>query len=173
MDADVPVDAVARVPAGSGLLGVVGPDGDDIVRAVQLDVVRNIIIQRQIAERPVSQQVLVDPHVAVGHHAAELDVDPLAGQVLAVEFQRLAVPADPAAQITAAPLDGAVLGVVVFDPPVVGDVEQAPCRVVEIRAPGAFGIAAQESPRFVDVDGGPGFRRIQGTCSCQKQDAEQ
>ena len=172
VDVHVPVDAVAGIPARRGLLGVVGPDGNDVVGAVQSDIIRNIVVQGQIAHGPVAQQVLVDPHVAVGHDASELDIDPLPGK-LAVKLEVFAVPARPAAEIAAAPLHGAVLVIVVLDPPIVGHIEDAPRGIIESRAPGVFGVTAQELPFFVDVDGRSGFSGMQAKGPRSEQNAEQ
>ena len=75
--ADVTVDSRAGIPARGGLGGGVRLD-DEEVRLAGLEVVGEVVAETDVAVRAVAEVVAVDPDVAVGHDAVELDPHALA-----------------------------------------------------------------------------------------------
>ena len=156
----MPVDARARVPAGVGLEGVVDADGQH-VRAVELEVLGQIVGEADVAAGPLAERVAVDPDLAVLVDAVELDGDllALAGRGQA---KRLAIPADAGGQVGAlvagrfGPREGP------FDAPVMGQVQGPPGRVVEGRCFGALCLAAGELPAVIHQQ--PLATRFRGAC---------
>jgi hypothetical protein len=148
-EADVPVDAGAGVPARGGLPRVVGADGDD-VRLAEVQMFGQLVAEADVTVGPFAKMMPVDPHVAVRHHAVELDED-AALRVLCGEVEVLAVPADARGQVAAVLARGVLLVERPLDAPVVRHVETAPGRVVELGPLGARPVALEEAPVGVEV----------------------
>ena len=90
-EVDVAVDAGAGIPAGSGLLGVVGADGEEVVAGVE--VAGEFVAEGDVAVGAVAEVESVDPDVGVGHDAVEGDEDLLVSGIVR-EGEVFAVPTD-------------------------------------------------------------------------------
>ena len=129
-DADVAVDAGARVPARGGLRGIVGAHGDHVAAAAEHRLRGDLVAEAHVAVGARAQLGAVDVDVGVRHHAVELDEDALA---LLGGGQRevLAVPADAGGQVAAVAQRRRVLIERALDAPVVRHVQRAPAGVGE------------------------------------------
>ena len=125
-EADVAIDSGAGVPAGGGLGGVVAADGEGVGGGgAEVEVAGEFVAESDVAVGALAEVVAVDPDVAVGHDAVELDEDAAVG-VGDGDGEVFAIPADTVGEVGSA-LSGRVgLGERAFDGPVVGDAEGAP-----------------------------------------------
>jgi len=88
------VDAASGVPTGGGLHRIVHPHGNHIgFGGPEGHFAGQFILKGAVSERPFPQMLSVDPDIAVGHNAFELDKDSLPG-FRSGNDQVLAVPSD-------------------------------------------------------------------------------
>ena len=104
-----------------------------------------------------AEEEAIDPDVAVGHDAVEVDEDALAA-IGSGDGEGFAVPADAGGQESSSAASG-VPGVErALDAPVVRQVEGAPRRIVEGGGLGAGGVGFEEAPALIERTG------IRGVC---------
>jgi hypothetical protein len=146
----VTVDAGAGVPAQGRLERVVDAHGEDVGAAVRGQELREVVAEADEAVGPATEELPVDPDLAVHVDAVELHDDLLPGH--GGEREALPVPADPVVEVAAR---GLALGRRVerpLDAPVVGQVERAPGGVVEAGPPRGRVVPELEAPAAVEGD---------------------
>ncbi len=150
--AHVAVNAGAGIPAGGGLLRVIGADREQVrPGCAEVQVTGQIVPEGHVAVGPLAEMEAVDPNVAVGHHAIEFDGNTPRG-IVCRQGESFAIPADAGREECARAAGGILLVERAFDGPVVRNVEPAPGTVHEIGLLGAGSIGFEEPP--VAVEGG-------------------
>ena len=99
----VPIDARPGIPARRRLLRIITSHRDHILI---LQMRREVISETGISIRPMPEHLSVDPHIAVGHHAVEIDEDVLVFRIRR-KREMLAIPTNPRAQKRPRPASGA------------------------------------------------------------------
>src|ERR1035437_7120774 len=95
---DVTINARAGVPARRRLGRSVGANGEDIRLAIaEIEIPGQFVLEADVAERPMAKLEAVDPDIAVGHDAVELDEDAALG-IIGGQREMFAIPANAARQ---------------------------------------------------------------------------
>ena len=142
------INSGAGIPAQGRFERIVHPHGQDVGRAVGFQKFGEIITEADEAVGSASEELAVDPDLAVHINPVELDDDLLAGGVR--KRETFPIPAD-------AVREKAVIAVALrrrreraFDAPVVRQVEGAPVGVIELGLLGRRLVAQMEAPACVE-----------------------
>ena len=140
------VNSRAGVPARRGLGGSVGAHGDDIggVRA-HIEVRGQVVAEAHVTQRAGSKRVAIDPHLAVLHHAVELDPYPLVPEGRR-QHEALPIPSHAGGQERARAAGLVGLRKRSGNAPIVGHGKLPPAGIVELRLLGRGHIGLQEAP---------------------------
>ena len=156
----VAIDSRAGIPARRMVLGR-EPHSQHILAGAEAKVRSEVEREADIAVRPASQFLPVQPHPRVGHSAIEQHAE-IAPAPAFGDGEMLAIPARP--------VDRQRAGMRVLlrierpvDRPIVRQTDGDPPRIVEIRLLGTVGRALQEPPIIVETDAALGNRyRVSG-----------
>src|ERR1035437_3467294 len=95
---NVTIDTRATVPARRRLGRSVGADGEGIRLSIaEIGMPGQFVLEADVAERPMAKLEAVDPDIAVGHDAVELDEDAALG-IIGGQREMFAIPANAARQ---------------------------------------------------------------------------
>jgi hypothetical protein len=94
---DVPVNARAGIPPRRRLGGIICAHAQHVSLVAKIQMAGQVIAKARVAGRALAQMKAIDPDIAVGHHAVEVDENTLAG-VLPAKREGLAIPTHPRRQ---------------------------------------------------------------------------
>ena len=128
---DIPIDAGPRIPAAATWLDI-GTNGDVVWLAAVFQVGREVVAQTHISIRALTQQVAIDPDLAV-----HIDTVKIHGDFLAfVRFgkrERFAIPTDAAGKVADRRAPGHLGIVGLLDAPVVRHIQFPPLGIIKPR----------------------------------------
>ena len=127
-EADIPVDAGARVPAGVPDARVVHADGQNVFVGAEFQQWRQIAGEAFVPVGPPAHQKTVEPDLRMVVHAVQLEGHPVS-PLRRIHLEVPAIPGDPAGGESVAV--AILLAKRPLDAPVVGDVDPPPARVVK------------------------------------------
>src|SRR5436853_3809637 len=120
------------------------------------------IAKADIAKRPLPQVEAIDPNVAVGHDAIEVNEDATA-RVVSRQPEMFAIPADSCRQKTTRTSRWILLVERPFDTPVMWHVELPPCAVIEVWFLSPWSIASKKTPLAIERRSNSNiWRRLRG-----------
>ena len=144
----VPVDSRAGVPAQGWFGRIIHTNGQDVGGGVGCEKLGEIVAEPDEAVGPASEELAVEPDVAVHIDPVKLDDDLLAGS--GRKREALPIPAGAVREIAAITLALRRRVHGTFDAPVVGHVEGAPACVVEVGPTGSRVILKVEAPAVIE-----------------------
>lgn len=141
---DVSVDSRTGIPPGIRLFRIIHPDDQYILLRPIIQTGRQVIPERDITIRPISEQMTVEPHPALLVNAVEIDKEAFVTITLR-NGKTLPVPSDAARKRPASGSRRMVGRKVALDTPVMRQVQFPPRRIVEIRI-GEIAVGIQGKP---------------------------
>ena len=148
--ANVAINARPAVPARSRLSGIIGAHGEDIrLVFAEVQMPGQFVAETDVTVGPLAEVEAVDPDVAVGHDAVEVDEDATLG-IIRRKYEMLAIPADAGGQKAARAAGGIICIERAFDAPVMGHVQAAPRGVIKVGFLGVRGIGLEKAPIKVE-----------------------
>lgn len=146
---DIAVNAGAGIPARVWLLRVVDLYCNYIWTTTVDQMRRQLVYERAVTVRTLSEIMTVDPHLAIAVNAVELDKYRLPFRSQG-HREGLAVPTNAARQRAAASARRSFLTELAFDAPVVRQIQTTPLGIVQIRVLSVGNIAKLKAPILVE-----------------------
>ena len=136
----------------AGCAGIVGTDGKHVrLVAAKVEVAGQLVAKADVTIRPLAQVEAVDPDIAVGHDAVEVDED-TPHSISREQREMFSIPADAGGKKATcstrrvAPVEWS------FDTPVVRHVELAPRRIIKVWLFSSSLVAFEKEP--IGIKGG-------------------